>query len=272
MQRINAIPYVTRDGMDLCLDIAIPDGDGPHPAVVYVHGGGWAFGERDTYLIDWLAANGFVALSISYRFTDIAPFPAQIHDLKSSIRWLRRHASTYGVDPDHIGVWGTSAGGHLAALAACTNLKPWFEGDGNDGYRSDVQCSIPICAPVEFLINWYAVDQLPIDDEGIALAEALFGGGLAEAQDLRCLGSPLWQIDANAAPQLIIHGALDSLVPVGQARAYAASLGEVGVSHELIVVPDKGHDVHDCVEMEIDEPASLRRQVLAFFREHLTAQ
>lgn len=269
MRRLENITYVTRDSGELQLDMALPDGEGPHPAVIHMHGGGWAYGERATTWIDWLAENGFAALTISYRFSDIAHYPAQIHDVKAAIRWVRAHAAEYGIDAEHIGLWGVSAGGHLAALAACTNGNPAFD-DGDPGISSDVQCAVPICPPTEFLINWYAVSQLPDNTDGFALAEALFGGGIPEKNDLRWQASPLWQVSAHAAPQLIIHGEQDDLVPVSEVRAYAAALSHYGIENELIVVPDMGHWVHICVDVEADQPGSLRPQILAFLRKHLS--
>ncbi|MCA9834248.1 MAG: alpha/beta hydrolase [Thermomicrobiales bacterium] len=269
MRRIENITYVTRDAIELQLDMALPEGDGPYPAVIHVHGGGWAFGERATTWIDWLAANGFAAITISYRFTDIACFPAQIHDVKAAIRWVRGHAAEYGIDPEHIGLWGVSAGGHLSALAACTNGDPLFDGDGNNDYSSDVQCAVPICPPTEFLINWYAVSELPDNEEGLALSEAFFGGGIVTTEELRRQASPLWKVGPDAVPQLIIHGEQDDLVPVSEVRAYAAALREHSVEHELIVDPVLGHDVHIRVDAEEGEPESLRPQILAFFRKHL---
>lgn len=104
----------------------------PAPAVIYLHGGGWSEGERSSGLFPWLnpllAAHGFITVSITYRLSHLAPFPAQIHDVKAAVRWVRAHADQYQIDPARIGVWGDSAGGQLAALLGVTGDVPDLEG------------------------------------------------------------------------------------------------------------------------------------------------
>ena len=115
---ITAVPYAMANGKPLLLGIAHPDPlpAEPMPAVIEIHGGGWAEGERGVDTESILPNNGFFYASIDYRLSGDASFPAQIHDAKAAVRWLRAHANAYHVDPTRIGLWGGSAGAHLAAL------------------------------------------------------------------------------------------------------------------------------------------------------------
>ena len=271
MIRLNDIPYVTRNGVDLLLDACYVD-QAPNalrPAIVFVHGGGWMGGDRITTSNDWLAEAGFFCVSIDYRLTDVAQFPAQIHDVKAAIRWVRLHAAEYGVDPDRIGVWGSSAGGHLSALCAVTNENPWYDGDGNDGVSSAVQAAVPICPPTDFLIDWYSVGNIPVHEEAEMCMRGLLGGVIGDEPEHVHAASPLWQVHRAAAPQLVIHGAVDDLVPVGQARAYVANLGYYGADVEYLEYPLEAHAVDAGIFTENPDPHDLRGQITAFFRKKL---
>lgn len=269
--RLDNIPYVTRNGVDLCLDVLMPDDDtiAPRPAIVFVHGGGWMHGDKTTSSNDWLAEAGFFTASIDYRLTDVAPFPAQIHDVKAAIRWVRANAERFSVDPERIGVWGSSAGGHLSALCAVTNGDPWYDGDGNDGFSSAVQAAVPICPPTDFLIDWYAVEGIPVHEDAEACVVGLLGDTMLNQPELARRASPLWQVNAQAAPQLVVHGAIDDLVPVGQARAYVAGLRHVGVDVEYQEYAEEAHPVDAGIYLENDDPHDLRGLISGFFRRHL---
>lgn len=241
------------------------------PAVVYVHGGGWLGGERTSNPNRILAEAGFFTVSISYRFSSEATFPAQIHDVKAAIRWVRANAHRYGVDPQRIGIWGHSAGGHLAALAAVTANDPDFEGDGgNPEQDTSVQAAIPISAPLEFLIDWYAVAKMPVHPEAWSCIGGLIGSLPFTVPEMARLASPYWHMSETAAPQLLIHGEMDDLVPVGQARAYAAAMCRyVGVEAELIALPGVGHAADISLFPGQPDPWGLKARVVEFFRSHL---
>ena len=209
--------------------------------------------------------------SISYRFSSEAVFPAQIHDVKAAIRWLRANADRYGVNPEHIGIWGHSAGGHLAALAAVTGNNPDFEGEGgNPGQDSSVRAAVLISAPLEFLIDWYAVAQMPVHPEAWDCISGLMGGLPSILPELARLASPYWHVHESAAPQLLIHGERDDLVPIGQARAYTAALRRyAGNEAYLIALPDVGHEAHSSLFPDQPDPAGLKARVVEFFGSHL---
>jgi acetyl esterase/lipase len=117
---IEDIEYSRPDGYSLKLDLYVPDeaNSAPRPAVVFVYGGGWKNGSKKSAgrTAAWLADYGFVVAGINYRLTDVAGWPAQINDCYAAVRWVRKNADQYNVDPDNIGAWGTSAGAHLVAL------------------------------------------------------------------------------------------------------------------------------------------------------------
>ena len=128
----------------------------PRPAVVWLHGGGWFSGARTEGLVHWccplLGAHGFVTVSIEYGLSYQAVFPAQIQDVKAAIRWLRANAAPCHIDPERIGIWGLSAGGHLAQLAGLTDDRPDLEGPcGSAGFSSRVQAVAVGSAPSDFL-------------------------------------------------------------------------------------------------------------------------
>lgn len=264
------IPYISRDGLDLHLDIVSPDSaaDSPRPAILFVHGGGWIGGVKETSANDLLAEAGFVTASVQYRLTDVAPFPAQIHDVKAAIRWLRDNAAEWNIDPGKIGVWGSSAGGHLSALCAVTGGNNWYAG-GEFATSSDVQCAVPICPPTDFLIDWYAASNIPVHEEAEMCVTGLLGGMPINHQELARQASPLWQISEHAAPQLVIQGGEDDLVPPAQVRAYTSALMQYGVDVTYLEYPEEGHAVDAGIYLENEDHLGLREIILPFFQWHL---
>jgi len=174
-----------------------------------------------------LAAHGFVVGCASYRFSSVAPFPAQLHDAKAAIRWLRANAATLGVDPDLIGAWGDSAGGHLAALLATTADRTDLEGNcGSPGWSNKVQAAAIRCAPTDF--RSYRPEPWAAE-----ILDTLFGGPPADTADLRELASPVVHVTSNAAPFLIVHGTQDETVPFAQAQLMTDRLTHHGVDVTL---------------------------------------
>ncbi len=142
------------------LDLYQPQGpaDGLRPALVFVHGGGWRGGDKGAgqfkSLPERFAARGYVCISVNYRLTDEAPFPACLEDVKCAVRWLRAHAGEYHIDPDRIGAYGNSAGAHLVSLLGLVGPDAGFEGDGPyQEHSSLVQAVCPSATPTDFA-NW----------------------------------------------------------------------------------------------------------------------
>jgi acetyl esterase/lipase len=240
------------------------------PAVLYMHGGGWRAGTRREGWCPWLspllAAHGFIAVNVSYRLTDRAPFPAQLHDVKAAVRFLRAHASSYGIDADRIGVWGDSAGGQLAALLGVSAGTDALEGScGWAGHSSAVQAVVSRSAPGDF--EW----ALAGDGGQGEVLSALFGGPLAQRPELVRLAGPVHHVRPGAPPFLIVHGTRDETVPFASAERFATTLGDAGVDVTFHRV-EGGH--HNLLPDELlpwaDEPwTDLGHQALAFFDRHL---
>ena len=207
------------------LDLYAPKNlDRPAPAIVFIHGGGWSGGgkrEYFVYAVDF-AKMGYVTASITYRFTNEAPYPAQVQDSKCAIRWLRAHAAEYHVDPNRIAVMGGSAGGYLALMVAYTN-DPALEGDG--GYAdqsSGVQAVVDGYGPTDFTVPF--ARQAP-------QVRGLLKKSYDEAPDLFKQASPVYLVAKEAPPTLIIHGTIDRTVPIAQSELLDAKLTELGVTH-----------------------------------------
>ena len=203
------------DNQHLQLNMARPNGSGPYPAVVCIHGGGFRAGTRQGYdgLIKKLAENGYVAVTVTYRLAPKYQFPAAVYDVKAAVRWLRANAAKYHVDPDRIGATGGSAGGHLAQFLGVTADQKQFEGDGgNPDQSSRVACVVNFYGPSDFTQSY---------GKSVDAAEVLplfLGGNLEQARQRHIVASPLYWVTPNAAPTLCIHGTKDNYVAFEQAR------------------------------------------------------
>ena len=152
VKALRDLPYVENGHERQKLDLYLPEkATGPLPVVVWIHGGGWQAGNKDHCRALPFVSKGFAAASINYRLSQHAKFPAQIDDCKAAIRWLRAHASQYQLDPNHIGVWGESAGGHLVALLGTTGGKE-FSPPGPNAKQSD---------KVQAVCDWYGPTDFP---------------------------------------------------------------------------------------------------------------
>ena len=200
------VAFATADGVDLKLDIYRPNGASARAAILFLHGGGWRGGSREIMrpLARAMAEFGFVGLPAQYRLTGQSAWPAQIHDLKAAIRWTRANAARLDIDPDRIVLWGSSAGAHLALLAAGTPDDPAFEGEvGLKGVSSVVQAVIAVHPPTSFYVG-------PRDLSHSSAIDALMGPGASEA-DARA-ASPLSHVSERFPPTLLLHGTADRVV------------------------------------------------------------
>jgi acetyl esterase/lipase len=224
------------------VDIYVPAGKGPHPLVLYIHGGGWVGGHTRhsgalanfPAVLASLAAEGFVVASLEYRLSGEAKFPAQLQDAKAALRFLGDHAAHYRIDPARVGVWGGSAGGHLAALTALTCKDTTL----------DPAAASDLCASTA--VTWYGVFDFAKmvapyragDDENAArllgCAQPCPAGKFAWA-------SPSSYIDGKDPSFLLIHGEEDKVVPVGQSREAEVLLRAAVVPVETIYIPGVDH-------------------------------
>jgi len=234
------VPYAHVSGKDIVLDLYQPaKSTRPLPCIVWIHGGGWSAGSKDPCPAALFALDGYVVVSIDYRLTQEAPFPAQIHDCKGAIRFLRAHAGEMKIDPDRIGVWGASAGGHLVALLGTSGGDKDLEGDvgGNAGQSSRVQAVCDWYGPTDF--TQFA--KFPRAADSNKMLTQLFGGPLSKHTDLARQASPVTYADKNAAPFLIMHGDKDILVPLHQSELLRDALKGAGADVEMEVIKDAGH-------------------------------
>lgn len=235
----SGIEYANLDEQHLQLDLARPKkGDGPFPAIICIHGGGFRAGKRESYDAQCirLAQQGYVAMTVSYRFAPKYPFPAAIHDVKAAVRWARANAAKYKIDPARIGVTGGSAGGHLAQFLALTGDLKEFEGaGGNAEQSSQVACVVNVYGPSDFTKSY---------GKSVDAAEVLplfLGGNLETARKQHLRASPLYWVTPRAAPTLCIHGTEDKYVAHEQAVWLIDKLKAAGVEAELLTIEGAGH-------------------------------
>jgi acetyl esterase/lipase len=258
------IEYSNPDDQHLQLNMARPKtGDGPFPAVVCIHGGGFRAGHRDGYngLCLTLAQRGYVAVTVSYRLAPKYQFPAAVHDTKAAVRWLRAQAREYKIDPNRIGTTGGSAGGHLAQFLAVTSGVAAFEGaGGHPEQSSSVDCVVNVYGPSDFTKSYGksvdAADVLPL----------FLGGNLETAWHQHIVASPLYWVTPNAAPTLCIHGTDDKYVAHEQAVWLVEKLKAADVEAELLTLAGAGHGFKG------EDAARAEQALVAFFDKRLKRQ
>jgi acetyl esterase/lipase len=269
-KRFEGITYAVAPGYrPLQLDVWVPASPTPPPLVVWIHGGGWMFGDRrylpetlrPHQLFDELLAARLAVATIDYRHALEAHFPAQLHDAKAAIRYLRAHADVLGVDTTKIGVWGESAGGHLAALVGLTGQYPELEGAiGVLRQSSAVDAVVDWYGPADFRLQ-PREDRAPqpitdLPPELLTPPEELLAGGRDE--HTLTVASPVTYVTSAAPPFLLIHGTADTIVPYVQSEVLTQALRDAGVSAELVPVEGAEHifnghdDIDGVVRLSVD--------------------
>ena len=227
------------------------------PLVIYVHGGGWQSGHtrHAGAFANWpgalalLASKGYVVASIEYRLSGEARFPAAIHDVKTSIRWLRSKSAQFGIDPTRVIIWGGSAGGQLAALAATSckveSLAPVFLKQGNPDPQSPLAAQSDC---VQGLVTWYGIFDFvnaPLsgaaDQPGNSPVQKYLGCMPSDCRSAAELASPVSHLDQSDPPALLIHGDLDRVVPVSQSQMFDKATQSKGVKATLLVIKGVDH-------------------------------
>lgn len=227
---LEKVTYSKAGDRDLLLDIFLPKSSGDHPAILVVHGGAWRSGNRKQLAAyaAMLAERGYVCFAIDYRLAPKYKFPAQIEDCRAAVKWIRKNASKYKVDPSRIGAIGYSAGGHLVSLLAVTGTAPDGE-NGNPDTR--IQVAAAGGAPTDF--RWFP-------DNG-RWAEFWMGGDLSSETEKFRSASPAAFIDAGDAPVFFFSGSADELVPAAWTKACYFALKSAGVKTEFYTIADAGH-------------------------------
>ncbi|QGJ69272.1 Carboxylesterase type B [Planctomycetales bacterium 10988] len=234
--------YAEVDGNALKLDLYLPKTDHPAPLVVWIHGGGWRGGSKKNPKLLKITEHGFALASISYRFTKEAIFPAQIHDCKAAIRWLRAHADQFGYDANWIAVAGSSAGGHLALLMGVSGAVPELEGEVGDhpDQSSSVQAVIDYFGPSDFVLRGKTQpDRAYTEKSGsFALLGGLQGGVTPRMERF---ASPSSYVSADDPPLLIFQGKEDPVVLPDQSERILSLYTEAGLEAKLILIEKAKH-------------------------------
>jgi acetyl esterase/lipase len=241
------LPYAGSANPRQRLDLYLPKSRGSDklPVIVFFHGGGWMQGNKSDgagRLLPFVRSGHYAGVSAGYRLSSEAPWPAQIHDAKAAIRWVRANGARYGLDTGHIGVWGRSAGGHLALMLGTSGDVPALEGDLGP-YPG-------VSSKVAAVANFFGVSELlaiigqpsDLDRTRANAPEAmLIGGPLPENREKAKAASPVTYITPHDPPVLTVHGTADSTVPYDQAVRLDAALRKAGVPSYFVTVDGGGH-------------------------------
>jgi len=224
------IEYARAGDSSLKLDLYVPVAAKAPPVVVWVHGGAWRGGSKANPSVQPLTDSGYAVASVDYRLSTVAQFPAQIHDIKAAIRFLRANASQLGINAEKIAISGGSAGGHLAALVGVTNGVKQLEGDlgPHRDQSSDVQA----------IVVFYGASNLTTilsqsTPHGVSMRapalELLLGAQPDSKPDLARLASPVFHVDKTDPPLLWYHGDQDPQMPVNQALEMLGAYKKQGI-------------------------------------------
>lgn len=234
--------YATVAGKPLALDLHMPQGVQHPPLVVYVHGGAWSEGNKSQYPA-FLVARGFAVASLDFRSTNEAPFPADVHDIKAGIRYLRAKAAEYGYRSERIAIAGASSGGHLAALVGVTNGDRALEGtEGDDlGQSSSVQA----------IVSYFGASDLTTilaqsTPHGLSVRvpalKRLLGAPPDQVPELARQASPIFHVGRGAPPILLLHGDQDIQMPINQLYELQWAYEQAGLHPEVLILHGVGHE------------------------------
>jgi len=256
------ITYCTNDGVALKMDVYYPQVmSKPAPVVVYVHGGSWSSGSKSDSMgmtdVPELLARRYLVASVDYRHAPEWKFPAQIHDVKCAIRFLRANATRFNLDTNRVGAWGHSAGGHLVALLGTTDTRDGFEGSHEYADQSSrAQAVADMCGRAD-------LRGMPADK-----AKSVFGAP-NDTSDILEHASPITFVSKDDAPFLILHGDKDALVPLRVSQTLAGRLKAVGVPVTLVVVKNADHNFNPEGGPMSPTRAEMTKMIADFFDQYL---
>lgn len=244
------ITYHRAGGIDLKLDVYRPRGlSAPNPTLVYIHGGGWTNGSKESSALTFLPylEMGWTVVNVAYRLAEVAHAPAAVEDTRCALRWIYRNADQYGFDRDSIVVTGNSAGGHLALttgmLQASDGLDAQCPGDRMRTWNIGPRNTEPL--EVAAIINWYGItDVLGLLDEGPGTSGNFTEAWLGSADNIRATAervSPINHVRPDLPPILTVHGTDDSIVPYDHGVSLHEALDEAGVPNQLLTIEGGGH-------------------------------
>jgi acetyl esterase/lipase len=227
----------------MLLDLFLPEkGQKPLPLLIWIHGGAWMSGSKDDPSPALrFTADGYAVAQVGYRLSQEAKFPAQIHDCKAAVRWLRANAQKYNLDPNRFAAWGGSAGGHLVTLLGTSGGVAGLEGHVNDLKESSrVQAVVDWFGPTDFLQIGNAESDLQHNAPDSPESK-LIGRAVLENKDKAAKASPISYVSKEAPPFLIMHGDRDRTVPFNQSELLYAALKKAGVDVTFVPMKGAGH-------------------------------
>ena len=239
--QVKNLHYAEVDGKPLLLDLYLPEKPEGSPLVVWVHGGGWKSGSKQNCFVKWLSNFGYTVASINYRLVDVAKWPAQLHDCKGAIRWLRANAKTYGYNPDCVIVAGASAGGHLVALLGTTGDNDELEGTvgGNGDQSSRVQAVVDYYGATDFPLR-SKTQSWKVNKPG-SVVYNLLGGPANQLVDKAKQASAKFHVTSDDAPLLVFHGVKDTTVLINQTDALEEAYKKHNLPVAVYRLKDAGH-------------------------------
>jgi acetyl esterase/lipase len=235
------VVYAKVDGKPLALDLYMPAGVKQPPLIVYLHGGAWTAGTKAQYPA-FLVERGFAVASLDFRSTNEARFPANVHDIKAGIRFLRAKTSEYGYRSDRIAVAGASSGGHLAALVGVTNGSKDLEGTEGDYLKQS--------SSVQAIVSYFGASNLttilsqstpPGLEVRAPALQRLFGASPDAAPELAKLASPVFHVDHDDPPIFLLHGDQDLQMPINQMHELQGAYEKAGRTVDVLVLHGIGH-------------------------------
>ncbi len=232
------VVYGKGGDVELHMDIASrKDLNKPAPCILVIHGGAWRGGDKRDHRneVFALASQGYVAATVQYRFCPDYRFPAQVEDVKCAIRYLRKNAEQYGIDPSRIGALGFSAGAHLAMMLGTMDSEDGLEGDGGwPDQSSKVQAVVSFFGPTEL-----GAEDMPA--RSLPLVKDLIGGSREAQADAYRRASPISYVNKGDAAMLLFQGTADVLVPYSQAIKMVTAMTEADVPGRVEFLIDAGH-------------------------------
>jgi acetyl esterase/lipase len=236
------IAYVTGGHPRQKLDLYLPETGQNWPLIIWVHGGAFRLGSKEDKVPLCYLSAGYAVASINYRLSQHAPFPAQIQDCKAAVRWLRANAGQFRLDPQRIGAWGESAGGHLVAMLGTTGDTDAFDVGENLHVSSHADAVVDYFGPTDFIqMDDHRLPGGQIHNTPDSPESELVGGPIQENKERVARANPITYVTPNAAPFLMVHGELDPLVPHHQSQLLEQALKQAGVPVLFYTVKGAGH-------------------------------
>ncbi|MEE2777477.1 MAG: alpha/beta hydrolase [Acidobacteriota bacterium] len=263
------VTYLTADGYESKLDLYLPrQGDDPTPTLVYIHGGGWVGGTKESNVMRLMPylQMGWAVVNVEYRLGRVALAPGAVEDCRCALRWIRNNAAEYNIDTSKIVVTGHSAGGHLSLTTGMLTAAAGF--DNRCPKRSPTSADAMVEEmPVAAIVNWYGITDVPdlVSGPNAKTYAVAWMGSLPNKDTLGKQLSPLNMVRGDLPPILTIHGDADPIVPYAHATQLQAKLTQAGVAHRLHTVPGGGHGGFSSKEM-----SQAYQVIRAFLAKHVT--